>query len=201
MEFQWSEFDRKFDIERLKDDLRMMENDEQKKKRKYDRLPDAHYEVAVEKLELTVSKASNKPMLSGWLRIQSGEYDGRIIFYSQVIESSFQIKFANNFLKSLWDGKVIFDSYEQYAKLVSDIFASIDGRYTYELNYRINKKGFQEMVISNRFDVEKSHDGRENTQETFYQPNHEIMRELERIGIEKEQKENREDLIEEDLPF
>jgi hypothetical protein len=57
------------------------------------------------------------------------------------------------------------------------------------------------MVISNRFDVEKSHDGRENTQETFYQPNQEIMHELERIGIEKEQKENREDLIEEDLPF
>jgi len=58
-------------------------------------------------------------MVSCWMKIVSGEYEGSLIFMNQVITKGFQIHIANEFLRSLESGSDIeFNTYSQYGQLL-----------------------------------------------------------------------------------
>lgn len=148
----FSKFDKAVDLEGLKKDLKKVE--ENGGSGDYKEVPKGTYEVAINKLELTVSKKGD-PMLSVWFKIISGEYTNSLIFMNQVITQPFQIHIAKEFLRSLDSGiEVEFESYSQFDGLIMDIAEAIDGKLEYALNYGENNKGYNTFEITEVFEVE-----------------------------------------------
>ena len=155
MDFE--KFDAMVDLEGLKADIAAASDGSNSGERK--EVPHGTYEVAIEKLELTTTKTSGKPMVTCWFRVLSeGEYLGQMIFMNQVVSQGFQIHLANEFLKSIADApdapKVTFESFSQYAQLIMDIAEYIDGRFEYALHYGENTKGYDTFEIEEIFELE-----------------------------------------------
>lgn len=155
MDFE--KFDAMVDLEGLKADIAAASDGSNSGERK--EVPHGTYEVAIEKLELTTTKTSGKPMVTCWFRVLSeGEYLGQMIFMNQVVSKGFQIHLANEFLKSIADApdapKVTFESFSQYAQLIMDIAEYIDGRFEYALHYGENTKGYDTFEIEEIFELE-----------------------------------------------
>lgn len=122
-------------------------------------VPVGKYEVKVEKLELTETKESHKPMVSAWFKVLVGDYENSLIFMNQVITEGFQIHIVNEFLRSLMSGMqeplaVEFQSYSQYNNLLMDVFEEVDGNFEYALDYGQNRKGFNTYKIEEVFVLE-----------------------------------------------
>ena len=150
MAVDFSKFDKTIDLEGLQADIQ----DAEENGGNFKDVPHGDYEVRIEKLELTTSKAGD-PMLTCWFKVLAGEYDGSMIFYNQVVTKGFQIHLANEFLRSLNSGiEIEFKSYTQYAQLILDVHEVIDGKYEYALSYKEGKKGFSSYEITEVFEVE-----------------------------------------------
>lgn len=148
----FSKFDKQVDLEGLRKDLKEVE--ENGGNGNFEEVPLGTYEVAITKLELTVSKKGD-PMFSCWFKIISGECKGRLIFMNQVVTQPFQIHIVKDFLKSLdSDYDVDFESYNQFSQLILDIHESIDGVLEYALEYGETNKGFPTFKITEVFEVE-----------------------------------------------
>ena len=122
----------------------------------YKEVPMGKYEVKVEKLELTETKESHKPMVSVWFKVVAGDFEGGMIFMNQVITEGFQIHIVNEFLRALTSAMenaplIEFCSYSQYNNLLMDIFEVIDGNFEYALDYGQNKKGYNTFKIEEVF--------------------------------------------------
>lgn len=114
-------------------------------------VPHGDYEVKVVKLEVGESK-KGMPMGKIWFDIIAGEYKGQKIFMNQMLTSGFGIHKMNEFLNSLETGIIVqFENFNQYAELFKQIFAEIDGKAEYQLNYAENNKGFSIHTIVKRF--------------------------------------------------
>ena len=155
MDFE--KFDEMVDLEGLKADIAAASNGGNGSERKD--VPHGMYEVAIEKLELTTTKTSGKPMVTCWFRVLSeGEYLGQMIFMNQVVSQGFQIHLANEFLRSIADGPdaptITFESYSQYAQLIMDVAEYIDGKFEYALNYGKTPKGYDTFEIEEIFELE-----------------------------------------------
>ena len=145
----FEEFDKKFDLEGLKNDIEDANNNTPN----YEEVPAGTYEVKIEKLELTTSK-TNKPMVKAQFRILAGDHAKQCIFMNQLVDEGFKIHIMNEFLKSLEsDMEVYFDSFSQYNELILDIHECIDGKLEYLLEYGENKKGFKTYTIKEIFEV------------------------------------------------
>ena len=143
----YDQFDREFDLEGLKNDLVDAENGKSDEE-----TPVGVYEVKITKLEMTKSKA-DKPMVACWFKIVAGERKDQMIFMNQVISSGFGLHKCNQFLRTLSDIPVTFESFKQYAVLLEDIMGEINGKYEYQLNYSKNKKDYPEYNIEKVFKV------------------------------------------------
>lgn len=144
----WDKFDGNIDVEALKGDIANAAEGILE----FKEVPEGRYEVSIEKMELKESK-TGKPMLSVWLKVITGEYEGSIIFYNQVLHTGYGIHNANEFLRSLDSGvDVTFDSFKQYNSLISDVHEAIDGNLEYDLEYGKNKKGFSTYKIVDIFE-------------------------------------------------
>ena len=155
MDFE--KFDEMVDLEGLKADIAAASNGSNISDRKD--VPHGMYEVAIEKLELTTTKTSGKPMVTCWFRVLSeGEYLGQMIFMNQVVSQGFQIHLANEFLRSIADApdapKITFESYSQYAQLIMDVAEYIDGKFEYALHYGQTPKGYDTFEIKEIFELE-----------------------------------------------
>ena len=155
MDFE--KFDEMVDLEGLKADIAAASNGGNGSEHKD--VPHGMYEVAIEKLELTTTKTSGKPMVSCWFRVLSeGEYLGQMIYMNQVVSQGFQIHLANEFLRSIADGPdaptITFESYSQYAQLIMDVAEYIDGKFEYALNYGQTPKGYDTFEIEEIFELE-----------------------------------------------
>lgn len=153
----FSKFDSMVDIERLKKDIADAEANGGGGN--YKDVPHGDYEVAIDKLELTETKQTGKPMAACWMKIVSdGEYKGQRIFMNQVITQGFQIHIMNDFLRSLLPDdsgiEVTFEGYAQYNDLLLDIAEFVDGKYEYGLEYGQNNKGFDTFQITDMFELE-----------------------------------------------
>lgn len=152
MAIDFTKFDKTMDLEGLKNDVTEAQNNDGGS---FKEVPHDKYEVAINKLELTVSKKGD-PMLACWMKILEGEYEGAMIFMNQVVTKGFQIHIVKKFLRSLVEGldiTVDFDSYKQFAELILDISEAIDGKKEYLVNYGENK-GFNTFDIEEVYDVE-----------------------------------------------
>lgn len=119
-------------------------------------VPKGDYEVKVTKIELgetgPQSKNPGMPMAKVWFDIVAGEYKGQKIFMNQMLTSGFGIHKMNEFLTSLeTDVPVVFENFIQYNALFKQIFAEVDGKAEYQLNYGENNKGFSTFTIVQRF--------------------------------------------------
>lgn len=147
MAVDFSEFDKKINLDELKKGLKeASENDE------YKEVPHGEYEVSIEKLELTQSKKGD-PMISAWFKILEGEYKNSRLFMNQVITQPFQIKIVNRFLESLESGvEIDFETYSQYGQMIMDVAEAIDKKLEYSIEYG-EKKGFSTFKITEVFEV------------------------------------------------
>lgn len=118
----------------------------------YAEVPVGTYEVKVEKMEL---KASSKgdPMFFAQFRILTGEFQNSCLFMNQVITQGFQIGIVDNFLRSLVDRDVTFESYNQYNNLVLDIMEEVDGKLEFLLEYKKSKKDFPIYTIKEVYEL------------------------------------------------
>jgi hypothetical protein len=119
-------------------------------------VPDGSYEVKVSKIELgqtgEKSKTPGMPMMKVWFDILAGDFKGQKIFCNQMMTSGFGIHKCNELLTSLESGvPVVFENFEQYAEVMAQVFAAIDGTGEYELAYGHNNKGFATYTIVQRF--------------------------------------------------
>ncbi|MBQ9737890.1 MAG: DUF669 domain-containing protein [Alphaproteobacteria bacterium] len=147
--FNFEDWDNQFDSEGLKNDLDQVKNNDSTS----DEVPHDVYEVKIEKLELALSKTSGKPMVSCWFKILSNKCKGRLIFMNQVINNGFGLHKANEFLRSLSEIPVTFESFAQYNRLLTDIKGEIDGKFEYQLNYSKDAKGYNTFKIEKVFDA------------------------------------------------
>lgn len=149
----WEEFDKQVDLEGLKKDV------ENNTGGNYEKVPHGQYEVAIKKMELGVTKETNKPMVKVQFKIVSdGEYKGKLIFMNQVVEQGFQIHLVNDFLRSLeTDIEIDFESYSQYEQLLMDVLEAVNGNFEYGLEYSKNEKNekFDVFEITDVFELEK----------------------------------------------
>lgn len=155
MDFE--KFDEMVDLEGLKADIAAASDGGNGGERK--EVPHGMYEVAIEKLELTTTKSSGKPMVTCWFRVLSdGEFNNQMIFMNQVVSQGFQIHLANEFLRSIADApdapKITFESFTQYAQLIMDVAEYIDGKFEYALRYGQTPKGYDTFEIEEIFELE-----------------------------------------------
>lgn len=150
MAIDFSKFDKKVDLEGLKQDI---VDAEENGGGSFKEVPLGTYEVAITKLELSESSKGD-PMVKVWFKILDGEYKNSLIFMNQVITQGFQIHIMDEFLRSLeTDIDIVFESYSQYAQLLMDIYEEINGNYEYGLKYG-EKKGFNTFEITDVFELD-----------------------------------------------
>lgn len=147
----WDEFDEKIDTEGLKKDT---EEAAKNGSGNFEDVPEGTYEVEVNKMELKKS-SKNKPMLSIWFKILSGDKKGGIIFYNQVMDQGFGIHNANEMLRSLDSGVDIeFVNFKKYHETLLDVSEAVIGSLEYALKYGKNNKGYGTYEIMDVFDKE-----------------------------------------------
>lgn len=147
----FSKFDKKFDLDGLKEDIRGAGTNE------FEKTPHGVYEVSLTKMELGESKKGD-PMAIIWYNIVAGEHKNKKIFQYQLVTGGFQIKLLLDLLK---DMKVLppedvdFYSFSQLNDLLLDIFEKVQQEnLTFQLNYQANSKNpnFDTFKIENTFE-------------------------------------------------
>ncbi len=68
--------------------------------REFDAIPDGKYQVVVDRVELTASQTSNKPMLKWALKIIAPNHVGRLLWRNNMIASPDNIKWLKNDLNT-----------------------------------------------------------------------------------------------------
>ena len=119
-------------------------------------VPVGDYEVKVSKIELgetgEKSKTPGMPMAKVWFTILAGEFKGQHIFMNQMLTSGFGIHKFCEFLRSLeTDVDVVFENFEQFATVMSQVFEAVDGVSEYQLHYGQNNKGYNTHDIIQKF--------------------------------------------------
>ena len=149
MAINFDEFDKKFDLDGLKNDI----TEAKENGGTYKDVPVGKYEVKVEKLELTKSKKGD-PMVTCWFKVLEGEFKGSLIFMNSLIDTGLRLNIMNEFLTSLDSGvDVFFDSFKQYNDMILDIAEAIDGKLEYLLDYSENDKGYKKYTIKDIYEV------------------------------------------------
>lgn len=158
MAIDWGKFDKKVNLDALKDDIVAAEENSGD----FPDIPEGKYEVSVKNMELGKSKikddgSGGDPMLKVQFEILDGEFKGSLLFYNGVMQAhnekafGFQVHKNNELLRSLWDAEhdeVAFDSFSEYNDLVLDIAEEImeDG-WEYILEKGITNKGYDTYEI------------------------------------------------------
>jgi hypothetical protein len=149
----WENYKREFDDESLKREIEEAE----KNQRTYREVPHGEYEVEINKLESTMSKAGN-PMVAIWFKIVAGEYKGSMIFMNQVVSKGFQFHIVNEILRQLTselpDMHIHWKNDDQYEQLIMDVFEAINGNFEYKLEYGENKNGYNTFEITEVYPLE-----------------------------------------------
>jgi hypothetical protein len=134
----WNEFNQKFDVQTITDELRDGSS--------FEAVPIDTYEVKLVFMALVKSK-SEKPMFSARFKILAGKYTNFPIFMNQLAERSFQIKKINEFLDSLESQMFVeFVDFEQYGALIEDVRKIVENK-EYALKFGKNERGYNTFEI------------------------------------------------------
>lgn len=150
----YKKFNAQFDIEGLKKDMADLSNGNDVPKKE---VPAGDYEVSIEKLTLTESKAGN-PMVSCWMKVLVGDYADSLVFYNQVVNNAYGIYNAKEFLKSLASTKEVeFHDFEQFGNLIDDIYKDVITSHEYLVEITQNEKNgntYRNIKIKKVYDIE-----------------------------------------------
>lgn len=126
----------------------------------FEKVPFGDYEVKVDKLEMTISKSTETPMLTLVFKILDGVEKGRLIYRNQVLYGKNGKNLTwktNRMLRDLCkdleiENAIKFNDFVQYESLVMDVMEAIDG-LEYVIKY-FDNKGFDDHEITEVFEVE-----------------------------------------------
>lgn len=143
----FNKFDQMVDVAGLRKDI----EDAAVNQGEYAEVPHGVYECRIEKMELRESKKGD-PMVTIWFRIVAGEHAKHMIFMNQVVTRGFQLHIINELLRSMNTGLDIqFETYSRYAELLEDVFAAVDGKKEFAVEYG-EKRGFNTFKIAQVFE-------------------------------------------------
>lgn len=151
--FDWNKFDKKVDIDALKEDIKEVEENGGGD---FPEIPTGKYEVEIKNMELGQSKKGD-PMLKVQFGILAGEFKGNLIFYNGVMQPAndkafgFQVHKNNELLRALWDAnhdEVDFNGFKDYADLILDIAEEvIEDKWNYVLEKGTTNKGYDTYEV------------------------------------------------------
>ena len=99
------------------------------------KVPHGIYDVEIAKMGL-FSSVHGEPMVTIWFKILTGEHEGSMIFYNQVITQAFQVHAVNELLRSLkTNHRIVFRNYLQYGELLTSVWLATPTK-RFSLNYR-----------------------------------------------------------------
>lgn len=154
MAVDFSAFDAAVDNEALQRDVANAQVND------FEDVPDGTYIVSIEKMELTLTKETNKPMFAVQCKIKEGQYKGRMIFFNRVVGGNSSPKWTDGMaIKSVitWLEKLgtetvpEFFNYQDFADCVLDIFQEVQGAIEMEVVYAAKK--FNAISIKEVFDI------------------------------------------------
>lgn len=119
----------------------------------YDEIPAGKYEAVLNNLVLKLSK-TNKPMVSFTFEIIAGEYDGRKVFYSQLLDEPWKFGKANSLLLALYpdaEADIKYSNFDELEKLLDKIYSVVGDEWEYEISYTVNKNGFGSVSVDKIF--------------------------------------------------
>lgn len=125
----------------------------------YDDIPAGKYEACLNNLALKVSK-TNKPMMSFTFEIIAGDYDGRKVFYSQLLDEPWKFGKANSLLLALYpDAEPLkYSSFDELETLLDKILTEVGDEWEYEISYTVNKNGFGSVSVDKIFTDDEDDD-------------------------------------------
>lgn len=141
----------------IEDIKKLFESNESTEKKTYSDLPAGSYEVAIDKLEFQKENQWGNASLNVTFKILVGDYEGRLMFYTQNFNTGYGVRLTKDFLNSLKSSvPVVFEDYDQFTKLVEDIKADITPKHEYlvELSYQVSKgKSYKNYKITKVYDI------------------------------------------------
>jgi len=151
---KWDKYNKLIDFDAINKELSEME---QNNNGEWEDVPYDTYEVKVDQMELSESKAGNVMVVIRF-KILAGEYKGRLIYMRQVVNQAFQFGIVHRFLRSLDSDIDVphgIQSYDELEQLLLDIHENIDGKLEYSLRFDVNKKGYNTFEIVDVYEVEE----------------------------------------------
>ena len=148
----FSKFNEMFDLNGLKNDIETAATNTGD----FVEVPVGDYEVKISKIELgetgEKSKTPGMPMAKVWFTILAGDFKNQHIFMNQMLTTGFGIHRFCEFLRSLeTDVNIVFENFEQFADVMTEVFNAVDGTGEYQLHYAQNAKGYSTYDIIQRF--------------------------------------------------
>lgn len=154
MAIDFSKFDNKVDLDALQKEV------DEAKETDFEDVPDGTYVVAIEKMEIKLTKAQDKLMFAAQFKIKEGEYANRMIFFNRVISGNTSPKWTDaQAIKSVitWLDKLEteiepeFINYEDFSDCVLDIFQEVQNAVEMEVAYKGD--AFNPVTINEVFDL------------------------------------------------
>jgi hypothetical protein len=145
----WEDFDQLVDNNLLNDVSKEVEKN--KNGGDFEELPLGKYEIKVNSLELSKSKAGD-PMLKACFKVIQGKYTNRLIFMNQVIfkndnKNHKRLGMAIQFLKSLDTSlNIQFENFSQFDQLIVQVMNEIIDQnieYLIEINENNNYRNYK----------------------------------------------------------
>lgn len=151
----FSNFDKKVDIEGLKNDVKEAEKNQPSGD--YPEVPKGKYEVKFENIEMRATKKDGRPMLSVQARILEGDFKKKCVFMNRVLfgtkNDGNMIASAKGWLKKLGTNiDIEFENYSQFAELVMDVAEAVEDNFEYLIEY--DPEAFNQITIKDVFEVE-----------------------------------------------
>jgi hypothetical protein len=155
MAVDFSAFDENVDLDGLQKDV------ESAKDTDFEDVPDGTYIVGIEKMELTLTKETNKPMFAVQFKIKEGEHQGRMIFFNRVVGGNKSEKWNDGkAIKSVitWldkletETKAEFFNYSDFSDCILDIFQEVQNTIELEVDYMAKK--YNPVTIKEVFDCD-----------------------------------------------
>lgn len=147
------------DLNKIRAEANHSLNQAKVKEGQFEKPPVGKYEVKIERMGIKPSKKNN-PMFFTWFKILNGRFEGSRLFMNQSLSPSAKfsvgqrIGLVNHFLKSLDSSIAIdFQNFYQWEKMIKDVFADIDGRLEYCIDYSMTKNGFPKYKIVEVYDA------------------------------------------------
>lgn len=145
----WEEFDKSFDVEGLKADVKVAEQSSPHKE-----VPYGEYIVKVDKISAGKSQKGD-PKVNIQFRIIAGDYANHCLFMNQLLTTGMGVHMCNTMLRELTkecepNVPIEFKGFRSYASMLDMIMAMVE-KFEYRLHYSKNAKGYLIFEIKEIF--------------------------------------------------